>query len=234
MIYTNDLFTHMYSKFIFIILSVAAQDTTLMSLLAIFLQSHWDMKWPPYASLLSMEIYVSAESMTRVLDLDDVSSPTFTPRTPPSSHLFRVVYNSHEVTSLIPGCPSDSQLCVLDTLLSIVAYTDQPKQCERRGVVSPSSPTVSTDTNPVTHPSRDMDGARGRGDVATGGGGSADSNLRKYEHSGKSMQVQDWLMLCVLSAALGAMTGAIAVNSSKQKTIQYAAVSQEMTRLADD
>lgn len=88
----------------------AAHDFTLMPLLTKIAPNAWDHTWPPYASLLSIELYKSNP-------LEDSSSRR--------GYLFRMVYNSQVFT--LDGC-TDS-LCDIDVLLNILSFGKESMPC---------------------------------------------------------------------------------------------------------
>jgi hypothetical protein len=76
---------------------IAGHDTTLSAILAALLGDSWDQRWPPYASLLSIELYESIHSNT---------------------YSFRLIYNGQPL--LVPGC--SSPLCDIQILLTALAF----------------------------------------------------------------------------------------------------------------
>ena len=82
----------------------AGHDTTIMSLLAAIQGDAWEVEWPGYASLVTIELYQSVSS---------------TPEKP--AFLFRMVYNSKPL--LVPPCTTP--LCDLNILLDVLSYAKE-------------------------------------------------------------------------------------------------------------
>ncbi len=93
----------------------AGHDTTIMPLLAAILGPAWDRVWPGYASLLTIEVYESAES--------NIRHPSF---------LFRMVYNGE--TLIVPPC--NSALCDLTILLDKLAFGEESMPCDANPVIN--------------------------------------------------------------------------------------------------
>jgi len=74
-------------------------DSTIMQLLASLGEDVWDgLVWPPYASMLLVEIH-------ELLD-DDRNKTLFE-----SKSAFRLIYNGRVLTDQVPGCTEDLELC---------------------------------------------------------------------------------------------------------------------------
>jgi hypothetical protein len=84
----------------FSLLPPAGHDTTLSAILAAILGQAWDQRWPPYASMLSIELYQHLNTQ---------------------EHFFRLVYNG-QVLSLPQCSSSSSSLCEIRHLLSALAF----------------------------------------------------------------------------------------------------------------
>lgn len=85
----------------------SAHDTTIMSLMAALGKLLWDeTDWPPYASLLIIEIHQMTNFDTSLY---------------PSERAIRLVYNGKVLTEKIDGCPASIELCDISHFLKIVA-----------------------------------------------------------------------------------------------------------------
>jgi len=85
----------------------AGHDTTLSALLAALLGDKWDGRWPPYAAMLSFELY--------------------SPREEDQEHLVRVVYNG--IPLVMPGC--DTALCNASSVMRLLEFASPgiPAEC---------------------------------------------------------------------------------------------------------
>ena len=73
--------------------------------------------WPPYASMLLMELH-------ELVDEDDRS--IF-----PSKFAFRIVYNGNILTNHMKGCPQDSELCDIQILTDLVSsFAGAERNCQ--------------------------------------------------------------------------------------------------------
>jgi Histidine phosphatase superfamily (branch 2) len=89
----------------------SGHDTTLMPLLASLGSDVYDGEWPPYASMMTIELYR---------------------RTQDQSYLFRLVYNGKVLTPRIHGC-NKNELCFVSVLLEQVTLFTKDYDCARRG-----------------------------------------------------------------------------------------------------
>lgn len=91
----------------------SADGSTIMTLLSSLGQDVWDgTEWPPYASMLNIELYEvnfeeGSESGT-TWELEE---------TYPTKIAFRLIYNGKDLTQKISGCPLTEQLCDIDILI---------------------------------------------------------------------------------------------------------------------
>lgn len=85
----------------------SAHDTTIMSLMAALGKSLWnEADWPPYASLLIIEIHQMSN---------------FDKSMYPSERAFRLLYNGKVLTEKVDGCPVTIELCDISHFLKIVS-----------------------------------------------------------------------------------------------------------------
>lgn len=104
--------THPYKFALF-----SGHDTTIQPFLSAVAGENWDLLWPGYASMITIEVY-NGSALAK------------------SDYLFRMVYNSQVLT--IPGC-SDS-LCDLNTLLNALSFAEENMACS----TTSDSSTTST------------------------------------------------------------------------------------------
>lgn len=95
----------------------SGHDTTLMPLLASLGSDVYDGEWPPYASMMTLELYRHTKE---------------------ENYLFRLVYNGKVLTPRIQGCSKD-ELCSVSVLLERVKSFAQDYDCARRGAIPASS-----------------------------------------------------------------------------------------------
>jgi len=100
----------------------AGHDTTIMPLLAALSPDLWpDNDWPPYASMVLLEIHeVNIDGNT--------NKQLFR-----SNYAFRLIYNGQVITPKLEACPDDLDLCDAEILVSLVkdfAVLDAP--CQRQ------------------------------------------------------------------------------------------------------
>jgi len=77
---------------------ISGHDTTIFPLLVSLGANMWDNVWPPYASMLILEIHEMQGD-----------GPT---------HMFRIIYNGRVFTPRMHGCPAESELCPIDVLMT--------------------------------------------------------------------------------------------------------------------
>lgn len=93
--------THPYKFAIF-----SGHDTTIQPFLSAIAKTNWDLHWPSYASMISIEVY-SGSALS------------------PYPYLFRMIYNSKEI--IIPGC--NGALCDLNVLLNAMSFAEEDMPC---------------------------------------------------------------------------------------------------------
>ncbi|KAL3937473.1 MAG: hypothetical protein SGBAC_007430 [Bacillariaceae sp.] len=88
--------------------SITGYDSTIMQLLASLGEDVWDgLVWPPYASMLLVEIHEL---------LDDSRNKTLYE----TGSAFRLIYNGRVLTDQVPGCSEDLELCDVKFLIKRV------------------------------------------------------------------------------------------------------------------
>ena len=86
----------------------SAHDTTIMTLLASLGGNLYDNSWPPYASMLNIELF----------DIEwDANTPDEIRRNFPTNLGFRLLYNGKAITEHVSGCMRDEEICDLDLLV---------------------------------------------------------------------------------------------------------------------
>lgn len=99
----------------------AAHDTTIMPLLASLGPDVWDGEWPPYASMMSLEIHQ--------VHIDDNTDKVLYR----SNYAFRLIYNGNVLTNRISGCAPDAELCDVQLLISQVRpFASRHLDCTRK------------------------------------------------------------------------------------------------------
>eukprot|EP00565_Helicotheca_tamesis_P002243 CAMPEP_0185738278 /NCGR_PEP_ID=MMETSP1171-20130828/32455_1 /TAXON_ID=374046 /ORGANISM="Helicotheca tamensis, Strain CCMP826" /LENGTH=619 /DNA_ID=CAMNT_0028409445 /DNA_START=55 /DNA_END=1911 /DNA_ORIENTATION=- len=82
---------------------ISGHDSTVEPLLASLGNSIYDgTVWVPYATMFNIEIHESTNSQDE------------------KSHFFRLILNGDAITSRVPGCPDDNDLCDVSVLVDIV------------------------------------------------------------------------------------------------------------------
>jgi len=85
---------------------ISGHDSTIIPLLASL--GIWNLdQWPPYASMVSLELHEFIDGRT---DRDVF----------PSYYAFRIVYNGRVLTDQIAGCPDDHDLCDFEVLKKLL------------------------------------------------------------------------------------------------------------------
>lgn len=98
----------------------AGHDTTIIPLLA-SLGDAYDEKWPPYASMVLLEIHE--------LNIDGRKTKSRYP----SDYGFRLLYNGRALTSLVQGCPPDADVCDISHLQrQVQPFATRNRACERQ------------------------------------------------------------------------------------------------------
>jgi Histidine phosphatase superfamily (branch 2) len=98
----------------------SGHDTTLMPLLASLSPDLWgDMDWPPYASMVLLEIHA--------VHIEGTTDATIFK----SDYAFRLLYNGQVLTDRMPGCELD--LCDISVLLQrLEQFVGPDQECERK------------------------------------------------------------------------------------------------------
>jgi hypothetical protein len=107
----------------------SGHDTTLISLLAAL--GMYDSKWPPYASMMAIEIHnINIDGQTnKQLSTTDYG--------------FRIVYNGNVVTHLVTGCLPDAEICDVQVLIGhLSGFATREPDCQRQHPI----PVVHADT----------------------------------------------------------------------------------------
>lgn len=100
---------------------IAGHDTTLIPLLVSLGPNVWDGVWPPYASMMIIEIYA--------VDIDRLANKTIFP----SRFAFRLLYNGQVITNRIKDCYSNQELCDSQVLLKLVSkFATREINCTRQ------------------------------------------------------------------------------------------------------
>jgi len=94
----------------------SGHDSTIIPLLAsLGLMNENNLTWTPYASMLIIEIHA----------VQNQNDPDF-----PTQRAFRLLYNGDVLTSLLPGCPSSSELCDVQVLRELVRpFATRDRDC---------------------------------------------------------------------------------------------------------
>ena len=110
----------------------SGHDTTIMPLLVALDSNLWDDKdWPPYASMIVLEIHEVTTDHSLF----------------PSKFAFRLVYNGNVLTNKISDCPPDLQLCDVNVLLERIGkFATVDAECGRQELdpVEPIDPVART------------------------------------------------------------------------------------------
>ncbi len=86
----------------------SAHDTTLMSLLASLGPNVYGGEWPPYASMINIELY----------DIEWITNPDEEVKDLyPTGVGFRLLYNGQPITEHISGCNKGEEICDIDLLV---------------------------------------------------------------------------------------------------------------------
>ena len=99
----------------------AGHDTTIMPLLASLGPGVWDGEWPPYASMVALEIHQ--------VHIDGNTDKTLYR----SNYAFRLIYNGEILTHRIDGCSKDAQICDVQLLIDQVrSFATRHYDCKRK------------------------------------------------------------------------------------------------------
>ena len=111
----------------------SGHDTTLMPLLASLGPRVFDGTWPPYASMIAIEMHQ--------VNLDGTKDKQLYP----TDYAFRLVYNGQVITSRMDGCHEDAELCDAEILFSqLESFATRARNCSRQdAIVEEYSGTVS-------------------------------------------------------------------------------------------
>jgi ubiquitin-like domain-containing CTD phosphatase 1 len=99
---------------------VSGHDTTILPLLVTLGPGVWDGQWPPYASMMIIEIHEIIDGKTdRTIFKSDF--------------MFRLLMNGQARTSKIQGCPPDGELCDVQILMDRVSpFATSDRDCNSR------------------------------------------------------------------------------------------------------
>jgi len=103
----------------------SAHDTTIMSLLASLGPNVYGGDWPPYASMVNIELYDIEWTANADVDIRDLY---------PTNIGFRLLYNGQPITDHISGCSKGEEICDIDLLVlhvypfaNVTEWADQCK-----------------------------------------------------------------------------------------------------------
>lgn len=110
----------------------SAHDTTIMSLMAALDKSLWDeADWPPYASLLVIEIHQMSNFDKSIY---------------PSERAFRLLYNGKVLTEKVDGCSSSIELCDISHFLKLASpVATNDRDCGEK------EPRLQKELNDIKH-----------------------------------------------------------------------------------
>ena len=99
----------------------SGHDTTLMPLLASLGPRVFDGTWPPYASMIAIEMHQ--------VNLDGTKDKQLYP----TDYAFRLVYNGQVITSRMDGCPEGADLCDAEILFTrLQPFATRARNCSRQ------------------------------------------------------------------------------------------------------
>jgi len=112
----------------------SGHDTTLMPLLASLGPRVFDGAWPPYASMIAIEMHQ--------VNLDGTKDKQLFK----TDYAFRLVYNGQVITSRMDGCPENTELCDAEILFSqLEPFATRARNCSRQdAIVEEHSSAVSS------------------------------------------------------------------------------------------